>query len=67
MERMEKSLYLHDSQDGKHLVLVDTGADGIDPTQENFFKTCKLKGLHLKTLTLSSFTHGHPDHIGGKH
>ncbi len=50
---------------GKHLVLVDTGADGIDPNTGKLLQNLQTEGIKPQDIDTVILTHGHPDHIGG--
>ncbi len=50
---------------GKHLVLVDTGADGIDSNTGKLLQNLQTEIIKPQDIDIVILTHGHPDHIGG--
>ncbi len=50
---------------GKHRVLVDTGADGLDPNTGRLLRNLQAEGIRPGDIDTVILTHGHPDHIGG--
>ena len=50
---------------GEHLVLVDTGADGLDPSTGRLLQNLQAGGITPGDIDTVILTHGHPDHIGG--
>jgi len=50
---------------GKHRVLIDTGADGLDPNTGKLLHNLQTEGITRKEIDTVILTHGHPDHIGG--
>lgn len=50
---------------GSHLVLVDTGGDGVTPTSGHLIPNLKTGGISPEDIDTVIITHGHPDHIGG--
>ncbi len=50
---------------GEHQVLVDTGANGLDPNTGKLVQNLKAVGIAPKDIDTVIITHGHPDHIGG--
>jgi len=50
---------------GKHLVLVDTGADGLGPDTGRLLQNLQAAGIAPEDIDTVILTHGHPDHIGG--
>ena len=50
---------------GQHQVLVDTGADGLDPNTGKLIQNLKAVGIAPEDIDTVIITHGHPDHIGG--
>jgi glyoxylase-like metal-dependent hydrolase (beta-lactamase superfamily II) len=49
----------------KHLVLVDTGADGLDPNTGKLLQNLQAEGIAPEDIDMVILTHCHPDHIGG--
>jgi len=49
----------------EHQVLVDTGADGLDPNTGQLPHNLKAAGIAPEDIDTVILTHGHPDHIGG--
>ena len=56
------SLVINTSQ---HLVLVDTGAGGLEPTTGKLIPNLQAEGIKPDDIDTVILTHGHPDHIGG--
>jgi len=50
---------------GQHLVLVDTGAGGLEPTTGKLIPNLQAEGIKPDDIDTVILTHGHPDHIGG--
>ena len=50
---------------GKHLVLVDTGADGLGPDTGKLLQHLQVQGISPEDIDTVILTHGHPDHLGG--
>ncbi len=50
---------------GEHRVLVDTGANGLDPNTGKLLQNLKAAGIAPEDIDTVIITHGHPDHIGG--
>ena len=50
---------------GKHLVLVDTGADGLGPDTGKLLQHLQAGGISPEDIDTVILTHGHPDHLGG--
>jgi len=50
---------------GKHQVLVDTGAGGLDPNTGKLLRNLQAGGITPGDIDTVILTHGHPDHIGG--
>lgn len=50
---------------GKHRVLVDTGADGLDPSTGRLLQNLQGGGISPADIDTIILTHGHPDHLGG--
>ena len=50
---------------GEHLVLVDTGADGLAPSTGRLLQNLQAEQIAPKDIDTVIMTHGHPDHIGG--
>ena len=50
---------------GKHRVLVDTGANGLDPNTGRLLQNLEDEGIARDEIDTVILTHGHPDHIGG--
>lgn len=50
---------------GEHRVLVDTGADGLDPNTGRLLKNLQAEGIAPEDIHMVILTHCHPDHIGG--
>jgi glyoxylase-like metal-dependent hydrolase (beta-lactamase superfamily II) len=50
---------------GQHLVLVDTGAGGLEPTTGKLIPNLQAEGIKPDDIDTVILTHGHLDHIGG--
>ena len=50
---------------GDQLVLVDTGANGLDPNTGRLLQNLEAEGIQPKDIDMVIITHCHPDHIGG--
>jgi glyoxylase-like metal-dependent hydrolase (beta-lactamase superfamily II) len=50
---------------GERRVLVETGADGLDPNTGKLLQNLKDEGITHEDIDTVILTHGHPDHIGG--
>ncbi len=50
---------------GEHRVLVDTGADGLDPNTGRLLQNLQTEGIVPEDIDMVILTHCHPDHIGG--
>jgi len=50
---------------GEHLVLVDTGANGLGPHTGRLYHNLRDEGIAPEEIDTVILTHGHPDHIGG--
>lgn len=50
---------------GQHRVLVDTGADGLDPLTGKLLQNLQAEGISPAEIDTVILTHGHPDHIRG--
>jgi glyoxylase-like metal-dependent hydrolase (beta-lactamase superfamily II) len=50
---------------GEHQVLVDTGADGLDPNTGRLLQNLQAEGIAPEDIDTVILTHCHPDHIGG--
>ncbi len=50
---------------GKNRVLLDTGADGLDPNTGKLLQNLQAEGITPMEIDTVILTHGHPDHIGG--
>jgi glyoxylase-like metal-dependent hydrolase (beta-lactamase superfamily II) len=50
---------------GQHLVLVDTGAGGLEPTTGRLIPNLQSEGIKPDDIDTVILTHGHLDHIGG--
>ena len=50
---------------GDNLVLVDTGANGLDPNTGRLLQNLEAEGITPEDIDLVIITHCHPDHIGG--
>ena len=46
-------------------MLVDTGADGLDPNTGRLLRNLQAVGIGTGDIDTVILTHGHPDHIGG--
>jgi len=49
----------------RHRVLVDTGADGLDPNTGRLLRNLQAEGIGPGDIDTVILTHGHPDHIAG--
>jgi glyoxylase-like metal-dependent hydrolase (beta-lactamase superfamily II) len=49
----------------QHRVLVDTGANGLDPNTGRLLQNLQAEGIALEDIDMVILTHCHPDHIGG--
>jgi glyoxylase-like metal-dependent hydrolase (beta-lactamase superfamily II) len=50
---------------GRHLVLVDTGADGIDSNTGRLLQNLQTQEIGPEDIDTVIITHAHPDHTGG--
>jgi glyoxylase-like metal-dependent hydrolase (beta-lactamase superfamily II) len=50
---------------GEHLVLVDTGANGLDPNTGRLIQNLQAEGIAPEDIDTVILTHCHPDHING--
>ena len=50
---------------GKHRVLVETGANDLDPNTGRLLQNLQAEGIEREDIDTVILTHGHPDHIGG--
>ena len=50
---------------GDNLVLIDTGANGLDPNTGRLLKNLENEGISPEDIDMVIITHCHPDHIGG--
>ena len=50
---------------GENRVLVDTGADGLDPNTGKLLQNLQAEGIAPDDIDTVIITHCHPDHIGG--
>jgi len=50
---------------GKHRVLVDTGAYGLDPSTGRLLQNLQAQGIGPRDIDTVILTHAHPDHTGG--
>jgi glyoxylase-like metal-dependent hydrolase (beta-lactamase superfamily II) len=50
---------------GKHRVLVDTGAYGLDPNTGRLLQNLQAQGIGPRDIDTVILTHAHPDHTGG--
>ena len=46
-------------------MLVDTGADGLDPNTGRLLQNLEAEGIAPEDIDMVILTHCHPDHIGG--
>lgn len=50
---------------GRHRVLVDTGADGLNPNAGRLLQNLQAEGIGPGDIDTVILTHGHADHIAG--
>ncbi|HEC32065.1 MAG TPA: MBL fold metallo-hydrolase [Deltaproteobacteria bacterium] len=50
---------------GEHLVLIDTGADGLGPNTGKLLQNLQAERISPEDIDMVILTHCHPDHIGG--
>jgi glyoxylase-like metal-dependent hydrolase (beta-lactamase superfamily II) len=50
---------------GEYRVLIDTGADGLDPKTGRLLQNLQAEGITPESIDVVILTHCHPDHIGG--